>query len=250
MGVVRPCWRELFAYPAEMEFCMNNHQKTLILLSFLLGILVPIYGLSHSLSVKTEDITRLTPGAVIVFELLLIPLSFFFFRLLGESKKFWRDLLASFGILILLISILIGAELIYHLFDTKPTPTVTSTVTDYSQYFPQKKLNSTKQSPAAPASWYTVFTTSGGNGDSSTSSFDIKGAQWRINYVVTDQTHFGLGQFNVQPQTINEYRSGLQFASSTGNATNSVVEHSGAGTYYLKIHGFNVNYSITVEDYY
>ncbi len=67
------------------------------------------------------------------------------------------------------------------------TPTI-----DYFQYFPTKKIYPTAQSPTAPAAWHTVFTISGSNGDSSTSSFDIRGAQWRINYVATDRSRSGL----------------------------------------------------------
>ena len=97
---------------------LNSEQKILLVASFFLLILIPVYGLSRSLS-KYETTTRLDPGLVVVLELLVIVGAFLIYRKLGGKTvnpmdgivslfKKWQTLLFVGGIAFILFLIILG----------------------------------------------------------------------------------------------------------------------------------------------
>lgn len=63
---------------------MKNEQKLVLIAYLVLFFLIPIYGLSHSLSTYNTA-TRLTPALVILLEILLILLVYILFNIFGEK---------------------------------------------------------------------------------------------------------------------------------------------------------------------
>lgn len=86
---------------------MNNHQKTFIIISFLIVILIPLYGLSHPLIKDATTNTRLSLGVILTLEIILFPTTYFFLKMLGDTKKILREVLFSSLILVLEV-VLIG----------------------------------------------------------------------------------------------------------------------------------------------
>lgn len=77
---------------------VNIQQKYLLIISFVLVFLIPVYGLSQSLSESSYGQTRLDGLVVFILESALFGITFFIYRLLGHKPNTKRTSLISIGI--------------------------------------------------------------------------------------------------------------------------------------------------------
>lgn len=89
---------------------MNNQQKTLLIISFVLAFVIPIYGLSQSLSAGAYNQTRLPGSTVLMLEVALIAATVFIYKILKENPNFKKSLLTTS--IVFIAPFIIGALLI------------------------------------------------------------------------------------------------------------------------------------------
>jgi hypothetical protein len=70
---------------------MNDKQKTLLIISFILAFVIPIYGLSQSLASGAYGQTRLSGFTVFVLEAALIAGTVFIYRIFKENPNFKKN---------------------------------------------------------------------------------------------------------------------------------------------------------------
>lgn len=90
---------------------MNSQQKTLLIISFVLAFVIPIYGLSQSLAAGSYGQTRLPGFTVFVLEVALLAGTVFIYKILKENPNLKRSLLSAF--IIFITPFLIGALILW-----------------------------------------------------------------------------------------------------------------------------------------
>ncbi|MBI2596358.1 hypothetical protein HYW46_06515 [Candidatus Daviesbacteria bacterium] len=74
---------------------MNSQQKTLLIISFVLAFVIPIYGLSQSLAAGSYGQTRLPGFTVFVLEAALLAATVFVYKILKEHPNLKRSLITA-----------------------------------------------------------------------------------------------------------------------------------------------------------
>ncbi len=132
-----------------------------------------------------------------------------------------------------------------------PTPTQTTYTTPNGAVINSSGTVVTP-APAPPASWHTAFTYSD-TASASTQPFSLQGTQWRVSYTCTlsepsmqNTGYFG-GYIDSTDNSITQ-----QFVNSISCPTQNVsyIYSQPAGQYYLNTNTDNLNYTVTIEDYY
>lgn len=93
--------------------------------------------------------------------------------------------------------------------------------------------------------WHTVYEFSGGNGDTTTDQFNIKGNKWRIDYI----TQYDLYEVFINVQNNNGIDLPEVYVIGASNNSKTIYDLP-PGTYNLSISSAGQNYSLQVEDYY
>jgi len=96
--------------------------------------------------------------------------------------------------------------------------------------------------------WHTVTTFSGSN-DKTTSSFTIKGDEWRVKYTVSGDPEYAF--FGVFLRSKKTDRSVSSWSCDEGDCSDTQYIYKGYGDYYFEVWAANLDsWKLEVEDYY
>lgn len=99
--------------------------------------------------------------------------------------------------------------------------------------------------PTSIPEWREILIISGGNGDSTSDKFTVRGSKWRVDYSSKDQEGYGFNSLDITIIPTNE-----RITANSGMSQNSYIVHSGSGSYFFRINSYKSNYTIKIYDYY